>query len=161
MKFRSIINIQFKEYDRRMLEKSWEWLNDPEIKEMTLTPDLNKTSQEEWYQNLKNRKDYYIAGVWRDEEPIGVIGIKHINSMDGELFGYIGEKKYWGKAIGVDMMKRTLKQGREMGLSSVYSIIGKENINSIKLHQRFGFKTEKELDGNKILMRFNFKQSTV
>ncbi|HTN68774.1 MAG TPA: GNAT family N-acetyltransferase [Dysgonamonadaceae bacterium] len=156
MKFRTIIEIQIREFDRRMLEKSWGWLNDPEIKRMTLTPDMDKKSQEEWFRGLKDRKDYYIAGVWRDDEPIGVLGIKHITSTDGELFGYIGEKKYWGKAVGVDMMKRTLDYGRSLGLSSVYSLIGKDNINSYKLHRRFGFKKEKEGDEDKIKMRLYF-----
>src|SRR5690554_4880577 len=153
MEFRTIVDIQVREYDRRMLEKSWEWLNDPEIKDLTLTPDLDKEAQEKWFSSLQDRKDYYIAGVWRDDEPIGVIGIKKITSTDGELFGYIGEKKYWAKAIGVDMMQRTLNKGRSLSLASVYSVIGKENINSIRLHKRFGFKHEKELNENKIVMR--------
>lgn len=156
MEFRTIVDIQIREYDRRMLEKSWEWLNDPEIKHMTLTPDMNKESQEKWFQSLKDRKDYFVAGVWRNDEPIGVIGIKHITSTDGELFGYIGEKKYWGKAVGVDMLKRVLDHGRSLGLSSVYSVIGKDNINSYKLHRRFEFEKEKDIDETRIMMRFYF-----
>ncbi len=156
MEFRTIVDIQIREYDRRMLEKSWEWLNDPEIKHMTLTPDMNKESQEKWFQSLKDRKDYFVAGVWRNDEPIGVLGIKHITSTDGELFGYIGEKKYWGKAVGVDMLKHALDHGRSLGLSSVYSVIGKDNINSYKLHRRFEFEKEKDIDETRIMMRFYF-----
>lgn len=153
MEYRTIVDIQIREYDRRVLEKSWEWLNDPQIKQLTITPDLDKESQERWFESLKHRKDYYIAGVWRDDEPIGVLGIKHITSTDGELFGYIGEKKYWGKAVGVDMMIHTLNHARSLGLSSLYSVIRKDNINSIKISQRFGFKQEKEVDEEKIQMR--------
>lgn len=159
MKFRSIIDVHFKKYDRVMLEKSREWLTDPEIKRLTLTPDIDESSQEKWFKSLDKREDYFIAGVWRDNEPIGVIGIKNITKDDGELFGYIGEKKYWGKAIGVDMMKRTIEHGRELGLKSVYSIISENNVNSIKLHYRFGFRKEKEMDNSKILMRFLLKKA--
>src|SRR5690554_1050233 len=151
MEYRTIIDIEFREYDRRMLEKSWEWLKDPEIKELTFTPDMNKESQEKWFLSLKNRKDYFISGVWRNEEPIGVVGLKHITSTDGELFGFIGEKSYWGKAIGVDMMEYVLNKGRSLGLISVYSVIGKDNINSYKLHSRFGFKKEKDKDEDTII----------
>lgn len=100
MEFRSIIDIHVREYDRIMLEKSWEWLNDPEIKQLTLTPEMKKESQDEWFQNLRNRKDYFIVGVWRNDEPIGVVGIKNIASSDGELFGYIGEKNTGAKVLG-------------------------------------------------------------
>lgn len=158
MEFRSIIDIHVREYDRIMLEKSWEWLNDPEIKQLTLTPEMKKESQDEWFQNLRNRKDYFIVGVWRNDEPIGVVGIKNIVSSDGELFGYIGEKKYWGKGIGADMMKITIDKARDLGLTSVYSVIGTDNINSQRLHRRFGFKMEKKLDGGRIIMRLQLNK---
>lgn len=154
MEYRSIIKIQFREYDRQMLEKSWEWLNDPEIKRLTLTPDLNKESQEKWFQSLPERKDYYIVGVWRDDEPVGVVGLKKITSDDAEVFGYIGEKKYWGKAIALDMMQQALKYGRTLGISSIYAQIRNDNVSSYRLHKRFGFEKERDInDGTAVLMR--------
>lgn len=157
MEHRSIIQIQIRDYDRRIFEKSWEWLNDPQIKHLTVTPDLDKESLERWFVNLSARKDYYIAGAWRDEEPIGVLGIKHITTSDGELFGFIGEKKYWGKAVAVDMMKYTMDYARKLGLSSIYTLIIKENINSIKLNHRLGFVYEKDIDEQMIQMRYYFQ----
>lgn len=157
MEHRSIIQIQIRDYDRRIFEKSWEWLNDPQIKHLTVTPDPDKESLERWFANLSARKDYYIAGAWRDEEPIGVLGIKHITTSDGELFGFIGEKKYWGKAVAVDMMKYTMDYARKLGLSSIYTLIIKENINSIKLNHRLGFVYEKDIDEQMIQMRYYFQ----
>ncbi len=46
MEYRTIIEVQFKEYDRIILEKSWEWLNDPEIKRIMHAPEMDKESQE-------------------------------------------------------------------------------------------------------------------
>ena len=157
MEHRSIIQIQIRDYDRRIFEKSWEWLNDPQIKHLTVTPDLDKESLERWFATLNVRKDYYIAGAWRDDEPIGVLGIRHITASDGELFGFIGEKKYWGKAVAVDMMKYTLDYARKLGLSSIYTLIIKENINSIKLNHRLGFVYEKDIDEQMIQMRYYFQ----
>lgn len=161
MNVRTIIEIQFREFDRKMLEKSMEWLNDPEIKQLTITPDIDKESQERWFQSLKDREDYYVTGIWRDEQPIGVAGIKRITSTDGELFGYIGEKKYWGKAVGIDMMKHVLDHGIFLGLSSVYAIMRKDNINSYKLHRRFGFVKEKQLDEVRVMMRLSLKERQI
>ncbi|MDD4777198.1 MAG: GNAT family N-acetyltransferase [Fermentimonas sp.] len=156
MEYRTIIKVQYKEYDRIILEKSWEWLNDPEIKKIMNVTDMNKEAQEEWFRSLKDRKDYFVVGVWRDEEPIGVIGIKNINGTDGEIFGYIGEKKYWGKAIGADMMQATLDNARDLGLSSVYANMRRDNALSYKLHRRFGFVKELDVDDLIIRMRYYF-----
>lgn len=153
MEYRTIIKVQYKEYDRIILNKSWEWLTDPEIKRIMHTPEMSKESQEQWYQSLKGRKDYHIEGIWRDEEPIGVIGLKNITSNDAEIFGYIGEKKYWGKAIGLDMMQRMLDYGKVLGLKSIYAKIRKDNTSSIKLHHRFGFHEELKLSDEAIQMR--------
>lgn len=155
MEYRRIINVQFREYDRRVFEKSWEWLSDPELKKLTQTPDQDKEQQEIWFQSLKDRTDYLIEGVWRDEEPIGVIGLKNITSLDAEIFGFIGEKKYWGKAIGMDMMQHMLDSGKRMGLSSIYAKIRKDNPTSYRLHLRFGFSKESDIEEDAVLMRYH------
>ena len=153
MEFRAIIDIQFKEFDQTVFDKSWIWLNDPEIKRLTDTPDTDKEFREKWFQSLKDRSDYYIRSVWRNDEPIGTIGLKHITSTDGEVFLYIGEKRYWGKAIGLQMVQHALDYGRSLGLSSVYALVLKDNINSYKLARRFGFEKERDLDEERIVMR--------
>jgi len=156
MEFRKIFDIQFKEFDRTAFEMSLKWLNDPEIKRLTNTPDTDRESREKWFQGLKDRSDYYITTAWRGDDPIGVVGLKHINSIDAEAYIYIGERKYWGKAVGIEMLKYALDYGRSLGLSSIYCQILKDNINSIKLATRFGFKKEKDVDANIIMMRLNY-----
>ncbi len=156
MEFRRIIDVQFKEFDRTIFEKSKEWLEDPEIKRMTNAPDIDPESRERWFQSLKERKDYTIFSVWRDEDPIGVAGFKNKTDIDAEAFLYIGEKQYWGKAIGIDMLKYLVEYGRSIGLSSIYANILKENINSYKLAYRLGFKKEEGLDDDSYLMRYYY-----
>src|SRR5690554_5869609 len=153
MEFRSIIDIQFKGFDRSVFEKSKEWLDDSEIKRLTNAPETDQESREQWFQSLTNRSDYYIISAWRGDNPIGVVGLKHITSSDAEAFIYIGEKKYWGKAVGIEMLKYVIDYGRSLGLTSLYAFILKENINSYKLASRFGFKKEKDKDEDTIIMR--------
>lgn len=153
MEFRTIIEVEFRDYDRIALEKSSEWLNDPEIKSLTMTSDFDRESQEKWFQSLETKNDYYIQVAWLNNEPIGVFGIKNITDTDGEIWGYIGEKKYWGKAIAPQMMNHVFNYARSAKLKSLYSIMLKENLNSYKISRRFGFEKEKDLDDNKIMMR--------
>ena len=47
MEFRSIIDIQFKGFDRSVFEKSKEWLDDSEIKRLTNAPETDQESREQ------------------------------------------------------------------------------------------------------------------
>lgn len=154
MEYRKIIDVEFREFDRRTLEKTREWLSDPQIKELTITPDFDEKSQETWFQSIQNKDNYYIRSVWRGDDPIAVFGIKHITATDGEIWGYIGEKQYWGKAIGIEMMHHVFDYARSLNLKSLYAIMLKENIYSVKILRRFGYGEETELDGERMMMRY-------
>lgn len=154
MQIRAIINVDFREFDRAVFEKSWIWLNDAELKGLMLTSETDQESREKWFRGLNNRDDYFLRSVWKGEEPIGVVGLKNITSSDAELFMYIGEKKYWGKAIGLQMTHYMLDYARNAGMNSIYTKILKSNRNSLRLAKRLGFVQEKVLKDEKgICMR--------
>lgn len=153
MEYRKIIEVEFRDFTREVLEKSWEWLSDPQIKEQTSTPDFDKESSEKWFEGLKTRKDYFIKSIWYSNKPIGVMGLKHINGKDGETLGYIGEKEYWGKTVGVQAMEYLVNYAKTIKLESIYSVIRKTNLSSYKLNRRLGFVKEKDKDENNITMR--------
>ncbi|MBF6598605.1 MAG: hypothetical protein ITF98_10340 [Fermentimonas sp.] len=50
------------------------------------------------------------------------MGLKHLNGEEAENFGYIGEKEYWGKTIGVQRMEYLIEAGRFLELESIYSV---------------------------------------
>lgn len=145
--------VTFREFTSEVLNMSWKWLNDPEIKELTLTPDLDRESQQSWFKSLQNKHDYFICSIWLNEEPIGVCGIKHLTSTDGEVWYYIGEKQFWGKGIGTQMMQYLIEYAELRDLESIYAKLLKENISSYKLCEKFNFKVEKQIDENLIIMR--------
>lgn len=155
MEYRKLIEIEFTEFDREVLEKSREWLKDPELKALTITPDFDVVSQEKWFESLKNRTDYYIASVSQNGTPVGVYGLKHITDVDAEIFGYLGSKDLWGKTIGVQAVQEMIRIAKSKNLESIYCIMLKENKRVIRLCSRFGFEIEKEVSDETIMMRLH------
>ena len=156
MEYRKIVEVEFREYDRETLDKSWEWLNDPETKELTMIGDFDREYQLKWFEGLKDRKNFYIRSVICKGEIIGACGLKKITNEDGEIWGYIGEKKYWGKTVGAQMMEHIIQYAQSLNLSSIYAVYLKTNRPSIKTSKRFGFVYEKDINENEILMRLSF-----
>lgn len=131
-------------YDLIFLEKSWKWLNDPEIKQLTLTPDFSKEAQLNFYYSLPKKKDYWIKGIAENNVPIGAMGLKHINTVDksAEYWGYIGEKEYWGRGIGKFILKEALIKAKELVLKKIYLNVSDKNIIAKNLYLKMGFKKQ-------------------
>ena len=127
------------DYSLLFLNKSWEWLNDPEIQLLTLTPPFTKQDQVNFYDSLPNKKDYWIKGNMENGHPIGAMGLKHITSNEAEYWGYIGERDYWGKGIGSFMLKEATTKAKEFGLQKIYLKVGKQNTRAKQLYSRLGF----------------------
>ena len=73
--------IKLVEYTKKYLDLSWDWLNDPEIKKMTNTPDFNKKEQLVFFNNLKNKNNYYIYGIEIEGVAVGACGLKSIHEI--------------------------------------------------------------------------------
>lgn len=144
------MNINFTEYSQEFLEKSWEWLQDPEIKYLINAPDISKEQQQQWFDTLPLRKDYFIKGISHNGKPIGVLGLKNIDltNKKAEYWGYLGEKEYWGKGLSPQMFEYILKIAKEhYNLEQIYLKVISENIRAIKAYEKVGF--EYELQDNK------------
>ncbi len=131
-------------FDIAFLDKSYGWLTDKEIKYLTMTPDITREGQHEWFDSLPSKADYKIWGVECDGVPVGVCGLKHITTCDGEYWGYIGEKEYWGRGVGCSMMDFIESYARSLGLKSVYLNVRKDNPRAIALYLKRGFRALQE-----------------
>lgn len=140
------MEISFKEFDELFLELSWHWLNDPEIKILTATPEFTKEQQKIWFNSLPFIKDYVIWGVEADSVPIGACGLKNFTEVDCEYWGYIGEKYYWGIGIGKEIMDWTEKKAMEYGKSSIWLKVIKNNTKAISLYRKQRYTFESETD---------------
>jgi RimJ/RimL family protein N-acetyltransferase len=137
----------FEPYSKIYLKKSWEWLNDQEVRHITNTPIFTKKEQMAWYQSLKHRKDYLIWGISINKIKIGAVGLKHIAETSAEFFTYIGVKEYWGKGLGKQIMTFAQEYSQNtLRLEKLTLKVLHDNIRAIRLYKNFGFFVEKEDD---------------
>lgn len=104
-----------------------------------MSPEFTREQQQAWFDNLPGREDYLIWGLRVDGHSIGVFGLKHIENDEAEYWGYIGEKEYWGKKLGRQIMDAALEKARGLGVTRLYLRVHSENPRAIALYSRFGF----------------------
>lgn len=152
-------NIKFKpklvRFSKEFLTLSWVWLNDEEIKKLTNTPTFSIEEQHAWYMRIDTMKDYLIWGIELESVKIGACGLKNITKTDCEYWGYIGEKKYWGRGIGYRILLLIEGKAEKLGLSSIWLKVLPENQRAISLYKKSGYCLEQEKN-NLWLMRKRF-----
>jgi RimJ/RimL family protein N-acetyltransferase len=141
--------VKFNEY---FLESSWNWFLDAELRLLTDTAEFSKEEQLNWFKSLNRKSNYFIWGMLFENHPIGACGIKNCNKIEGEFWGYIGEKSYWGKGIGSLMLYEVEKKAEQIGLDWLDLQVLKVNTKAKRLYDKNGYKIEKE-DNNFFYMR--------
>lgn len=133
------MEISFVVFNELFLEASYCWLQDKELLYLIDGTPITKIQQSIWYEGLSKMKDYVIYGVMANGIPIGVCGLKHITRYDGEYFGYIGEKDYWGIGIGRFLIEYIEKIAKVKQLESIYLRVREDNIRAIKLYKKMNY----------------------
>lgn len=141
-------------YTEEFLPLSWKWLNDSEIKSLTMTPTFSKQEQMNFFNSLSSRKNYKIFGIEFDGVKIGACGLKNIENERAEYWGYIGEKNYWGKGLGKEILTNIINFAIKEKISSLYLKVEKNNHRAIKLYEKFGFMNRLE-ENNYFIMDKN------
>jgi RimJ/RimL family protein N-acetyltransferase len=144
-------DVEFVPYDERFLEHSWNWLNDPEIKELTRTPDFDREGQRKWFESLGTKKDYLIYGVCYRSVPVGACGLKNITPSSAEYWGYIGKKEYWGCGIGKNIVESMVSVAKDNHIERVWLKVSNKNFRAVALYSKFGFSHEADEDGISIM----------
>jgi RimJ/RimL family protein N-acetyltransferase len=140
------MRLQLVKFTVDYLEHSLCWLNDDVIRKLTDSLPVPKERQLEWFNGLKYRNDYLIWGVEIESVPIGACGLKNVTVDECEYWGYIGEKEYWGKGFGKEMMCLAEDKARTMRLSIIWLKVLKENIRAVTLYIKQGYSIESETD---------------
>jgi RimJ/RimL family protein N-acetyltransferase/dTDP-4-dehydrorhamnose 3,5-epimerase-like enzyme len=144
---RSRVEVSFGEFDREMLDRSFEWLADPEIRRLTDSPVIEKGAQLRWFDSLPGRKDYKVWSVVYQGKPVGAVGLKRIEEGKAEYFGYIGVKSCWGQGVGSAMLDFAESQAARRGLRRLELRVIDGNPRAQALYLRHGFVTYQAGDG--------------
>lgn len=145
--------IKIVKFDEVFLKKSWTWLNDPIIKQMTNTPQFSKEDQRKWFHTLHGNKKYKIWGITIDHKKIGACGLKNIAKNKAEYWGYIGEKEYWGKGYGKKIIELIEKKAKTISIKYIHLSVRQDNIRAVSLYYKAGFKKTKNKKDGIILMK--------
>jgi RimJ/RimL family protein N-acetyltransferase len=133
------VEVNFIHFDKNFLEASHIWLQDEELCKLIDVSPVTKLEQETWYKGLSYKNDYFIWGVMADGLPIGVCGLKHVKYGQGEYWGYIGAKSYWGKGIGSKMIHFIEEFAYSINLEIVHLRVLRYNSRAYELYLRKGY----------------------
>jgi RimJ/RimL family protein N-acetyltransferase len=152
------------------------WFNDPEVnKTLVVTEKFELEKSIQWFKKVANdpsRRDFIIET--RQLEPIGVIGLVHIDKVHNtaEIYIVIGQKDYWGKGVMLEAESLLIDWAfKELGLYKISAPALPANVASIITMKKLGFQIEgtlredKFLDGKRVdiiqlgLLRDEFRSS--
>lgn len=137
--------IQYEKFVEQHIPTYYKWRNDETIAVFDQSEFLRPRSYDEiedWAQILVNGHTY-IASV--DGVYIGTIALMKVDERNrhAELAIVIGEKDYWSKGYGSQMMHTLLEYGFEgLNLDRLYLHVFSFNERAIKFYEKFNFKHE-------------------
>ena len=126
-------------YDRDCLDKSWEWLRDPEIRALTMTPEFTREDQIRFFESLPTRQGYDVWGVSVDGAVVGAAGLKNVRGHLAEYWGYIGERSLWGQGLGRQLMLNIEREALAKGYTTLDLQVSVSNPRAISLYQKMGY----------------------
>jgi RimJ/RimL family protein N-acetyltransferase len=126
-------------FTRDYLDRSWTWLNDPDTKRLTMTPDFTREDQQRFFAGLP-RDDYRIWGIANEDgSPIGAAGLKNFRGETAEYWGYIGEPEYRGRGLGRAILASIEDEARKLDLRALDLRVADYNEAAIALYRKAGY----------------------
>jgi RimJ/RimL family protein N-acetyltransferase len=145
-------SLQLVEYTQEYLDWSWQWLNDPEIRDLTMTPVFSREDQRRFFDSIGSRGGYDIWGVAFRDEPVGAAGLKNQRDGIAEYWGYIGKRELWGRGLGRSMVAGVEAKALQLGFSTLDLQVSAANQRAISLYRRMGFQVAREPAAGEIVV---------
>lgn len=97
----------------------------------------------EYWNNIYLKKCRLV--ICEDEKVIGWTAVRHISPREAyngvvELSIYI-DKDYKGKGVGGALLNGLVKETEKCGIWSIQAVILRDNLGSLRLHEKCGFRT--------------------
>ena len=101
----------------------------------------------------------YAVRLKQNRKLIGMCGF--LNEPYGIDFGYRYSKDSWGKGLGFEAAKEVLDYGfSKLGLKKVVGLTAEQNVGSIRILEKLGFKfEEKLLFNNTRALKYSFTRN--
>jgi RimJ/RimL family protein N-acetyltransferase len=132
--------------ERRDLERSRAWVNDPEIAALLLRVlPVSELEQEKWFENICTHPDRYVWAVEIEGQHIGNVGLYAIDLVHrrAEAWTLLGEAAWRGKGLGQEAMALLLDYGfGGLSLNKIYLHVDEDNIIAQNMYKKLGFLEE-------------------
>lgn len=133
---------------KEYIESFLKWFNDPEITQyLVIYRPMTRMEEEDWLENLKNRKDtihfsIVIPSEDGSEKLIGNCGIHNIDWKNrvAEVGIVIGEKEYQNKGFGTEAIELLLEYGfNTVNLNRIELYTYEFNERALNSYKKVGF----------------------
>jgi RimJ/RimL family protein N-acetyltransferase len=135
--------------ERRDLERSRAWVNDPGNAALLLRVlPVSEIDQERWFENLCTRPDRFVWSVTAEGRHIGNVGLYNLDLIHrrGEAWTLLGEPDSRGRGLGQEALSLLLDYGFDgLGLNKIYLHVARDNVLAQKMYTKLGFIIEGEL----------------
>ncbi len=125
------------------------WLNDPEVTRYTETGTFPSTAEdlENYYRSVSSSKNDVILAIVEKKTDQHVGNVKlgpiHWIHRTATLGILIGEKKSWGKGIGLEATRLTVEYGfGRLNLNRIDLGVFAEHEAAVRCYEKIGFKVE-------------------
>ena len=131
------------------LDTTFSWRNDDEISSMVGGQKyyVSYDKEKKWLEGIiyDNTNVRLMICLKDTNKPIGISSLTDINYINRSAHYHvlIGDKESWGKGYATDALRLMMEYAiKELGLHRIESMVLEDNIGSIKMLKKCGFKEE-------------------
>ncbi|MBD1161751.1 GNAT family N-acetyltransferase [Pelagibacterales bacterium SAG-MED15] len=146
--------IVFKKFYKSNITKRYiSWLNDPKIiKYTTIKKKTNLTQVKKYIDNCNKNKKVQLYRIFYKKIHVGNIRSQLLNKNTSTIGIIIGYKKFQGRGIGTEALKKIIINLRKNGTNKFIAYIHSKNLSSIKIFKKNNFKKTKKKSVYKLIL---------
>lgn len=152
----SVMNISYRPHTPEMAPWRVKWFNDPETNRFLVIKHTTLGKEQDWFRQYEIDATKRFFTIMADDQPIGIVGIKHINlkTLSAAVFIMIGEAAYRGQGLGKAAMQYVQNYAvNDLGLKSLRLYVYRKNVAAIRTYSAVGFvESDQEAAKDPVLM---------
>lgn len=126
-----------------------DWMQDEEVNSFFQIDFKLKTYEDvlEFVQTGTNQHNIHKAIVNDEDIYLGTISLKNINYKEKKAeYAIVIRKEFWGLGVASFATSEIINISKQLGLKKIYLTVLENNLNAIKLYEKFGFKRNSSYD---------------